>query len=308
MTPTTEPRLQAALEAAVQQIRATVTQVTARVADALGIQSQSSTRIAERDQLNAAQFELRRQAGNMQRVFDHELTTRAAQEFAPAASTRRSLATADWQTLSLVDDHEMEERMYADRIGQQITHACETELRDLAGYMGTLLQTGRAEQERNPLRGEIIGAALYRGIEAVTQESDLRKLLARELGAALAKQMPDCYQRILQGLQQRGLRPVELAVRQMEGPGYQLPGINSAYETSAAPAACMASSMQRLPRVAAMAATGPAAAASAAAAARAACRARAAPAAAAAIRVPARVQACATGRTPRAGCPACARA
>ena len=231
MIPTTEPRLQAALEAAVQQIRATVTQVTARVADALGIQSQSSTRIAERDQLNAAQFELRRQAGNMQRVFDHELTTRAAQEFAPAASTRRSLATADWQTLSLVDDHEMEERMYADRIGQQITHACETELRDLAGYMGTLLQTGRAEQERNPLRGEIIGAALYRGIEAVTQESDLRKLLARELGAALAKQMPDCYQRILQGLQQRGLRPVELAVRQMEGPGYQLPGINSAYET-----------------------------------------------------------------------------
>ena len=231
MTPTTDPRLQAALDAAIQQIRATVTQVAARVSDALGTQSQSSARIAERDQLNAAQFELRRHAGTLQRVFDHEIATRAGQEFAPNVGTRRSLATADWQTLSLVDDHEMEERMYADRIGQQITHACENELRELAAYMGALLQTGRAEQERNPLRGEVIGAALYRAIEAVTQDGDLRKLLARELGAALARQMPDCYQRILQMLQQRGLRPAELSVRQMEGPGYQLPGINSAYET-----------------------------------------------------------------------------
>ena len=227
MTPT-DPQLRTAIDAALHQIRATLEAVAARVSEILGTMAQSSGRIAERDLLNATQFDLRRNIRVLNQVFGDELGRRVEEELAPRENARRSLATADWQTLSLVDDHEMEERMFSDRIGQQISHACDAELRELAAYMGALLQTGRADEDRNPLRAEVLGGSLYRAIEAVTIPPDARKLLARELGAAVAKAMPECYTQILQGLQNRGVQPVLLTVRQFDGPGHQLPGINSA--------------------------------------------------------------------------------
>ena len=230
MTPT-DPQLRTAIDAALHQIRATLEAVAARVSEILGTMAQSSGRIAERDLLNATQFDLRRNIRVLNQVFGDELGRRVEEELAPRENAKRSLATADWQTLSLVDDHEMEERMFSDRIGQQISHACDAELRELAAYMGALLQTGRADEDRNPLRAEVLGGSLYRAIEAVTIPPDARKLLARELGAAVAKAMPECYTQILQGLQNRGVQPVLLTVRQFDGPGHQLPGINSAYAT-----------------------------------------------------------------------------
>jgi hypothetical protein len=230
MTPT-DPRLQAALDAATNTIRATLTAVAARVSETLSAQGSSSTRVAERDLLSATQFELRRNMGALQTVFATELGSRIHQELAPREDTRRKLAETNWATLSLVDDSEMEERMFADRISQQISHACEAELRELATYMGSLLRTGRADQDRNPLRAELIGASLYRAIESVSKEPEARKLLARELGAAMAKAMPECYTQVLRGLQASGVQPVVLTVRQVEGPGNQLPGLNSGYAT-----------------------------------------------------------------------------
>ena len=47
------------------------------------------------------------------------------------------------------------------RLGQMISHECEWQLRDLAAYMGALLNFGSADDERNPLRAEIVGAALH---------------------------------------------------------------------------------------------------------------------------------------------------
>ncbi|MEP7299079.1 MAG: DUF1631 family protein [Burkholderiales bacterium] len=227
----TDPRLQAALAAASNPIRATFATVAGRVSETLAAQGQSSTRIAERDLLASTQFELRRNMGMLQNVFAAEMSTRIKQELEPRGEGRRRLAETDWQSLSLVDDAEMEERMFADRISQQIAHACEAELRELGTYMSTLLKSGRVDQERNPLRAEVIGASVYKAIEAVTKEPESRKLLARELGGAVASAMPGCYAEVLRGLQATGVQPTGLTVRQSEGPGYQLPGINSAYST-----------------------------------------------------------------------------
>ena len=230
MTPH-DPHLQAVLDTASHPIRATAAAVAGRVSETLAAQGQSAGRIAERDQLNTAQFELRRNMGAFQRVFASEMSARIAQELTPKSSGRKKLEEADWQSLSLVDDAEMEERMFADRLGQQISHACETELRELATYMGSLLGIGRADQDRNPLRAEVVGASLYRAIESVSSDSTTRKLLARELGVAMSKAMPDCYTQVLRGLQASGVQPVSLTVRQVEGPGNALPGVNSAYST-----------------------------------------------------------------------------
>ena len=226
-----DSRLQATLDAATNTVRATLAAVAGRVSETLSAQGSSSTRISERDLLAAAQFELRRGMNVLLNVFGNEMGTRIGQEFAPPEDSRRRPTEPDWQTLSLVDDSEMEERMFADRISQQISHASEVELRELSAYMGSLMKTGRADQDRNPLRAEVIGASLYRAIEAVTKEPESRKLLARELGAAMAKAMPECYTKVLHGLQASGVQPLVLTVRQVEGPGNQLPGINSAYAT-----------------------------------------------------------------------------
>ena len=226
-----DSRLQATLDAATNTVRATLATVAGRVSETLSAQGQSSTRITERDLLAAVQFELRRGMNVLLGVFGNEMSSRIGQEFAPAEDSRRKPTEPDWQTLSLVDDSEMEERMFADRISQQISHASEVELRELSAYMASLMKTGRADPDRNPLRAEVIGASLYRAIEAVTKEPESRKLLARELGAAMAKAMPECYTKVLHGLQASGVQPLVLTVRQVEGPGNQLPGINSAYAT-----------------------------------------------------------------------------
>ncbi len=219
MTPT-EPRVPVALEAALNQVRTTAAAAAVRAADALGVQAQNSgTKISDREQLLTAQIELRRNMGTFGNMFLETFRERVAEQLAPKVETKRKLDAANWQTLSLVDNNEMEERMNFVRIGQMISNGCEWQLRDLAAFMGTVLGTGRAEEDRNPLRPELIGAALYRGIETVSTNGDTRKLLAREIGLAMATTMAQCYTDILRVFQEKGFTPVNLTVRTVEGPG-----------------------------------------------------------------------------------------
>ncbi|MFL6662860.1 MAG: DUF1631 family protein [Rhizobacter sp.] len=224
----TDSRLPSALEAAIAHVKATAQAVAERVASGLGNQAQSATRIIERDLLLSAQIDLRRKMNTFHLSFAKELIDKVQEEVAPRLDPRRKLGAADWQTLSLVEDHEVEERMFSDRIGQQISHACEWELREMAAYMGAVLNLGRADEERNPLRADVLGMATFRAIEAVTNDPDGRKLLAREFGQALGAAMPNCYQAIVRELQHRNVQPVGLTVKSVHGPGQ---GANSGYSS-----------------------------------------------------------------------------
>ena len=226
----TEPRLQAALVAALTQIGATVNLVAVRTADHFGALAQSSGRIAQRDLCEALQADMRRNLVKFQRVFDNELRAKVALDLAPRLGARRQFEAQDWETMTLVDDREIDGRLHSDRIGQQITHACEGELRDLAAHMGALNSASR-DLDRNPLRAEVLGAALYRAIEAISDQPEARKLLVQDLGVSVARAMPECYAAILRDLQARGVQPVPLTVRAVEGPGFQLPGLHSGYAT-----------------------------------------------------------------------------
>jgi hypothetical protein len=66
---------------------------------------------------------------------------------------------------------------------------------------------------------------------AISGERDSRRILARELGHAVAQAMPECYDDVVRLLQERGVRPVNLTVRTVEGPGNQLGAANSGYAT-----------------------------------------------------------------------------
>ncbi|HEX6708153.1 MAG TPA: DUF1631 family protein [Albitalea sp.] len=215
----TDARLPTALEAAVGHVKATAQAVAERVASGLGTQASAAGRVLERDLLLAAQIDLRRKMNTFHLSFAKQLIDKIKDEISPRQDPRRKLGAASWETLSLVEDHEVEERMYSDRIGQQISHACEWELREMAAYMGAVLNIGRADEERNPLRAEILGMATFRAIEAVTDDLDGRKLLAREFGQAMAGAMPQCYQAIVRDLQNRNVQPVGLALKTVHGPG-----------------------------------------------------------------------------------------
>ena len=228
----TEPRTQAALDAAINQIKTTASAVADRVSDLLGTMSLSATRISERDLMLSSQFEMRRNMASFHLSFREALRDSVAKDIAPREDGRRRLEATDWQSLSLVDDHEVEQRMHSERIGQLILQEAEWEQREVASHLGGLLAAVRVDEERSPLRPGVIGAATYRAIEAVTKDAESRKLLARELGQAMAKAMKPCYAEILRDLQARGVKPLSLSVRAGDGPGFHLPGgANSGYST-----------------------------------------------------------------------------
>ncbi|HRP29014.1 MAG TPA: DUF1631 family protein [Burkholderiaceae bacterium] len=214
-----DSRTQAALDAAFGHVASTAATAAERAAELLGTMATTATRIYQRDAYLAAQSDLRHRMPTFCRAFGEALRERLDRELDPTSEKNRRLAAASWETLSLVADDEVEERMLSDRISQAITHECEWELRDLAAYIAALLRLGSADQERNPFRPEAVGAAIFRAIEAVSTERETRKLLARELAPVMAKAMRLCYGEILSDLKARGVQPVNLSVRGVEGPG-----------------------------------------------------------------------------------------
>lgn len=226
-----DPRLPPDLVVAADLVKATALTVAERVCQTLAAQSQSVSKAADRNTMFAAQLALHRQLGSFRLQFQTRLDTRMLETLAPASDGKRKPAPADWQSLTLVDDKEVDDRMLSDRLGQQIAQSCEVELRELSGYMGRITGLGAADDERNPLRPGVIGHALHMAIGTVTIDPNERAVLTREFASVMAHAMPACYAAIVVELQSRGITPVGLQVRTVDGPGNQLPGLNSGYQT-----------------------------------------------------------------------------
>jgi hypothetical protein len=226
-----DPRLPAILDSAVHQLHTTLAGVADRAVETLQGLATSAHRIADRDDLLDGRLALVRQAAAFRSTFATALRTAIADDLAPRSEARRRAQGTDWQSLSLVDDAQIETDMAIAKIAQAIAHGCEWELRELGAYMGSLLLLGRADESRNPLRASIVGGALWRAIESITPHDATRKLLVKEVGALLARALPDCYQAILADIKGRGIQPASLSVRGVEGPGQQLGGVVTGYDT-----------------------------------------------------------------------------
>src|SRR6185436_11211966 len=96
-----ETRLPAALEAAAGHVKATAQAVAERVAAGLGNQASSTTRVAERDLLLAAQIDLRKKMNTFHLSFGKHLMDKIQLEVTPRPDVRRKAAATDWQSLSL---------------------------------------------------------------------------------------------------------------------------------------------------------------------------------------------------------------
>ena len=113
-----EPRVQAALDAAMNQIRTAAASAAMRVAETLNTLAQNASKPAEREQIFTTLQDLRRNMGMFQGSFHEALREKVAKDLAPAVDTKRKLESADWETLSLVDVQEVEERMSTSASGK----------------------------------------------------------------------------------------------------------------------------------------------------------------------------------------------
>ena len=221
MDQTPPPRLTAPLASAVLRVRQAARAAAEQTVDSLGLAALATHGAAQRDALLGAQYELNRKLALFSHSFDEALTTDVARQtgqlhpaFGPGA---RSGPTPDeivasWDALSLVDDHEVEIHLSADRFAQDIGHRCEWEIRELDAYMGSLLHQRVTVHSRNPLRPEVVGQALVRAAEALADRPEVRKVLCVEIGRSLAQGMRQAYADIMAELSHLGIKPLGLSV------------------------------------------------------------------------------------------------
>ena len=225
--------LPAAIEAAVRRIKLAARQTAERTVDSLGVSALASANVFQRDALLGAQFELNRKLALFCNGFDETLDRRIERELLPRNSTQSALSATSWDALSLVDNHEMEVQVSAERFGLQIAQDCEAEQRELDGFVGSVLH-GFSEAPRNPLRPEVIGNAMIRSVDQVTDRPEHRKVLVAELARSLAASLPETYAAIVADMRAAGLKPATPSFRGSErGSGFGR--TSSGYDTSSRP-------------------------------------------------------------------------
>ena len=215
---TPPPRLPAKLESAVQRIRMAARTAAEHTVDSLGLAALATHQVRQRDALLGAQYELNRKLAIFALTFNEALDTDVARQtggLTPTAGPSLSpdALVSSWDKLTLVDDHEVEIHISADRFALEISHACEWEIRELDAYMGTLLGLGAAEHDRNPLRAGVIGQAMIRAVESVCDRPEVRKVLNTEIARSLAHAMRQTYAEVVADLRRSGVRPAGLSVR-----------------------------------------------------------------------------------------------
>jgi Protein of unknown function (DUF1631) len=238
MKPNPLHRLPAPLELAVQRLKLAAREAAERTVESLGLAALAAHTAFERDALLAAQFELNRKSAVFALTFADAFDERVLRELGPramaAASTGHTVsgastraagpAVTNWDALSLVEDREVEAQISAERFGMEIAHACEWELRELEAYVATVLAEAGGERERNPLRPELVGHAMLKAVEAVSDRSDVRKLLSSEIARSLGGLLRGTYTGVVADFRKAGVQPLGLAVRHRPGASGAAPG------------------------------------------------------------------------------------
>jgi hypothetical protein len=221
------PVVPPALKAAAQRVKVAARDAALRCVDELGVAALASMRTYEREELLAAQVELNRKASAYAMTFNEHFDESVARELRrleTSPSKFNSKIGSSWQSLSLVDDHEVDNQVTADRIALNLMHECEWEQRELDTLLMGLLHTAsRGDGEyRSPLRPELIAKSMVTACDAVSERPEVRRLLTEHIGRSLAGAMPALYSMIVQELRAAGVRAPDMTVRTTQGPGNEL--------------------------------------------------------------------------------------
>jgi hypothetical protein len=212
MKANTHRRLPAQLESAIHRLKLAARSAVDHTVESLGLAALSAPNLVRRDDLLAAQFELNRKSALFTLAFNEAFDEWISRE--AVSPTDQGPKATNWDALSLVEDQEVERKITAERFALDVMGDCEWELRELDGYIGSLLGQEGETAVRNPLRPEVIGHAVIRGAHAVSERPEVRKVLQVELSRSIGGELRATYADIVARLRSAGVQPLSLAVRQ----------------------------------------------------------------------------------------------
>ncbi len=224
MTPSiTQPY--AALTAAAQRLKDAFRASLLASRDALSVATMpvaDGTALAD---VRVAMFDLDRKQSALLAAFDQCFDEAIDAEWRRRKTTGRTSAQAtafatSWEALSLVDDAQVERQVAADRLGELVRSGCEVELRLLDTFIGGLLPpSDRPDADRNPLRPDVLAKALVAGVEAITANPDVHKILVTQGARNLRSALPATYRDIADTLRAAGVEPLAMTVRNVQSSG-----------------------------------------------------------------------------------------
>jgi hypothetical protein len=208
-------RQQAALQSAAQRLKSAFRDGVERALDVLGGGDPPAG--LSREDAFAARFELNRKHSALTMSFNERLDESVATEVRrrQPGGTKSSLASiTNWQSLSLMDDRQMEQQVAAERMGQTMRMKCDAELASLDSYVMTVLPASeRPETDRNPLRTDVLSKAMLEAIEAVTEAPEVRRPLTSVIQAQFTPMLAPTYAAVIKDLAALGVEPAGMTVR-----------------------------------------------------------------------------------------------
>lgn len=182
---------------------------------------------AERQLLSDAFVALHKRKPAVLAQFSRKLRELVENELLPSGTQAKpTLDAVTLQGLSLVDDEQMSEEIIAKRTAMKIETAAEWELREVTSFFSALQGLTEPDQERNPLRPDLLSRALHRALEGAADEGDTRRLLESSIGDSLAVAMKATYTRIAEDLKRRNVKPLDFAAKSSIGTG-NISGLDS---------------------------------------------------------------------------------
>jgi hypothetical protein len=219
----------AVLNAAVQRVKAAFRATLDRSVETMAAASSTASRTADREALRVAMFELGRRQASFAMTFNERLDESVTSEMrrlegsTTSGLPRESSGSTFWETLTLVSHSETELEVAGERIAQALAHECEWELRRLDALMlGALRAIAVAAEARNPLRPDVIGKAVAAACAAVSDDAAVSAAVRTHMTRAWASSVAAMYKDMADAMQQAGVRPAEINVRTVQGPGNEM--------------------------------------------------------------------------------------
>jgi hypothetical protein len=217
-----QPTLPSALQAAAQTLCATLQATLERFTPELRARAEQASFSRERQELEETALLLEKQSERLLRQFEVALEEGLSLEQASRPAPSRSDGAPDWESLQLVEDVVVDQLLQGKRLGARIEHRCEAQMRELSAYAHVLLQAPTQAQVANPLRGEVLGLALYKAIASLCPDDDaLRSRLLSDLGEAAIAGIQQVLQQVLDDLHKAGAEaaPLKPVMTVMRSPG-----------------------------------------------------------------------------------------
>ena len=145
---------------------------------------------------------------------------------------------ADFLTLSLVEDSELEEKLAMDEIATRLSRKCDEELSALSQRMGFLLSEPELKEQANPMSPDTVVKALRTACDQMTSGFEAKLAVMKLVEQHMAKEMLGVYHEINAHLIARQVMPqIRPTFRRSQTSVRPKPAAGSALQTDTKPPA-----------------------------------------------------------------------